>query len=41
MEQDKKYVIPELVVIYFNDEDIITDSDDDWDVGGGNDSGIA
>ena len=41
MEEKKKYIIPELTIVNFYDGDIITDSEEDWEVGGGNDSGIA
>ena len=41
MEEKKKYIIPELTIVSFDDRDIITDSEEDWEVGGGNDSGIA
>lgn len=41
MEENKKYIIPELIVISFDDRDIITDSEEDWGVGGGSDTTIA
>ena len=41
MEQNKTFIIPELIVISFDDADIITDSEEDWEVGGGSDTTIA